>query len=97
MSNISPIRINTQTAPKGTMKEFNARYSLFSRTMWPGVIRFPHGVTHLPLTAARDTQAAMEILPFALYGLLPGNKREKERGRECKRVKIKNRAGAFDL
>jgi hypothetical protein len=71
-NNIWENRMKSKELRKTIMKEFNQRYVILGKTMWPGEIRFPYGVSHLPLTAARDMQAALEKLPFVLHGLIPG-------------------------
>ncbi len=54
------------------IKKFNELYHILSKSKTPGEIRFPHGPSNLPLTAARDVQAALEKLPFVLNGLFSG-------------------------
>jgi len=50
-------------------KEIDDRFRILAQTPEPNVIKFPQGVTHLPLTASKDMQAVLEMLPFVLHKL----------------------------
>ncbi len=44
----------------------NERITQLSSTTVPTVNKFPNGITDLQLTASKDVQAVLELLPFVL-------------------------------